>query len=105
MKATKNVTTRKINGYTVYEFSANLRKLKTVTTDKVRSGNYETWNEINLYLPYKDLTDIDVKKYRYVGYVKNNKINELYIFTNNSKADLYSDDIENMIKSIKFEEE
>ena len=100
-----NVTTTKINGYDVYEFSADPNKLKTVTTDKVISGNYETWKEISPYLPYKDLTDMDVVKYRYVGYIKDNKTNELYIFTNNTKTDLYSSDIEKIINSIAVAEE
>jgi hypothetical protein len=50
------------------------------------------------------MTNMDVAKYRYVGYVKDNKISELIIFTNNTNVDLYSDEINGIVNSISIAE-
>jgi hypothetical protein len=100
----KNVTTDKVNGFKLYQFVANPDKLQKVSSDRVSSGNYETWKEYEPYIPYKDFTDMKVVKYRYVGYVKGDSIDELYIFTNNTDVDLYSSDINNIVNSIAVAE-
>lgn len=100
----KNVTTDKVNGFKLYEFVANPDKLQKISSDKVVSGNYETWKEYEPYIPYKDFTDMDVVKYRYVGYVKGDSIDELYIFTNNTDVDLYSSEINDIVNSIAVAE-
>ena len=107
MQDIKKVTTDKVNGFKLYEYMANPDKLKKVSTDKVSSGNYETWKEIDPYTPFEDVTDMDVVSFRYIAYVnKDTKdVSELYIFTNNTDADLYSKDIANIINSISISEE
>ena len=99
-----NVTTGEVNGYKTYEFNADPTKLKTVSSDKVASGDYETWNEYDPYIPYKGITDMKVVKFRYIGFVKDGSIKELCIFTNNTGADLYSSDMANIINSISAAE-
>ena len=98
----KKVKTDTINGFKVYQYSANPDKLKKVSSDKVREGNYETWKEYEPYTPFKDMTKMDVKQFRYTAYVNETSktISELYIFTNNTDVDLYSSDIESIINSI-----
>ena len=102
----KNVTTDKTNGFKVYQYVANPDKLEKISTDKVQSGNYETWKEISPYTPFKDATSMDVVKFRYVGYLNKDtdSISELYIFTNNTDVDLYSSDIEAIVNSISVVE-
>ena len=102
----KNVTTDNVNGFKLYEYTANPDKLKKVSTDKVQSGDYETWKEYDPYIPYKDVTSMDVVKFRYIAYLNNDKnsLSELYIFTNNTDVDLYSKDMDSIINSIAFVE-
>lgn len=97
----QNVSSSKINGFKVYEYSANPDELKNITTDTEIEGNYEVSHVISTYTPYKDVTDMDVVKFRYVSYVdKNDKLYELYILTNNTDADLHSGEISKIINSI-----
>lgn len=100
----KKIKTDEINGFKVYEFSAAPDKLKTVSSDRVSSGDYEYWHDYAPYKPYEGMTNMDVAKYRYVGYVKDNKISELIIFTNNTNVDLYSDEINGIVNSISIAE-
>ena len=103
----KNVTVEKLNGYQTYQYGANPDKLKTVSSDKVRSGNYETWKDYTPYTPFKDVSDMDVVAYRYVAFVNKDSgtIDELYIFTNNTNVDLYSKDIDAIINSVAVAQE
>ena len=64
------------------------------------SGNQYSWKEYEPYVPFKDVSDMKVKNFRYVAFVKDDKINELYIFTNNTDVDLYSSEFDNIINSI-----
>ena len=96
----KKVKTDKVNGYKTYLYSANPKNLKNVSTDRVYSGNQYSWKEYEPYTPYKDVTDMKVKNFRYVAFVKDDKIDELYIFTNNTDVDLYSPEFEKIINSI-----
>ena len=96
----KKVKTGKVNGYKTYQYSANPKNLKNVSTDRVYSGNQYSWKEYAPYTPFEDLSDMKVQKFRYVAFVKDDKIDELYIFTNNTDVDLYSPEFENIINSI-----
>lgn len=96
----KKVKTDKVNGYKTYQFSANPDKLKKVSTEREYSGNQYSWKEFEPITPFKDISDMKVKNYRYVAFVKDDKIDELYIFTNNTDVDLYSSEFDNMINSI-----
>lgn len=96
----KKVKTDEVNGYELYEFSANPDKLKKVSSDKEYHGNEYKWMEYDPYKPFEDVSDMDVKNFRYVAYEKDDKINELIIFTNNTDIDLYSTEFANIINSI-----
>ena len=96
----KKVKTDEINGYNIYEYSANPDKLKKVSSDREYHGNEYSWTDYEPYTPYKDVSDMDVKNFRYVAYVKDDKVNELIIFTNNTDIDLYSTEFANIINSI-----
>jgi len=98
----KNVTTKKIKGYKTYQYSANPKELKEVSSDRQASGNYETWKEYKPYTPFTDITDMDVVSFRCIEYVnKDSKdICDLYIFTNNTDVDLYSPDMQKIVNSI-----
>ena len=94
------VKTDNVNGYKTYQYSANPKNLKNISTDKVYYGNQYSWKEYEPYVPFKDVSDMKVKNFRYVAFVKDDKINELYIFTNNTDVDLYSSEFDNIINSI-----
>ncbi|WP_405267527.1 hypothetical protein [Methanobrevibacter sp.] len=98
----QNITTDKINGFKVYEFAANPKELKNVSSDREYSGNQYSWTEYPPYIPYKGMTDMDVDHFRYIGFINPNTktLSELTIFTNNSDVNLYSKDIDAIINSI-----
>lgn len=94
----QNVTNTTINGYEVYDFAANSSELKNVSTAREVSGNYETWTEFTPEMAASFKTPVD--HFRSITYIKDGKINQLLIYTDNPNASLYTPEIDAIINSI-----
>ena len=96
-----------IGNFSYYEFTANPKELKNISTDKVTSGDATTWMEFPPQVVTVLLDDVNnVQKFREVDYTntKDNSVTTLLISTNNTTVDLHSayiDDIVNSIAELK----
>ena len=92
-----------IGNFSYYEFTADPKELKNISTDKVTTGAETTWMEFPPQVVTVLLDDVNsVQKFREVDYInsKDNTITTLLISTNNSNVDLHSADIDNIVNSI-----
>lgn len=99
----KNISKTKVNGYTVYDYSANPDKLKNVSSNKEYSGDTTSWMTYTPYLAYDGVTTMDVDHFRMVSYMKDDNIYYLTFFTDNPDTDLYSSEIDQIINSFTVE--
>ena len=99
----KKIKDTTINGYTVYDYSANPDKLKNVSSNKEYSGDTTTWMTYTPYLAYDGVTTMDVDHFRMVSYMKGDDVYYLTFFTDNPDTDLYSSEIDQIINSFTVE--
>ena len=99
----KNISKTKINGYTVYDYSANPDKLKNVSSNKEYSGDTTSWMTYTPYLAYDGVTTMDVDHFRMVSYMKDDNVYYLTFFTDNPDTSLYSSEIDQIINSFTVE--
>ena len=96
-----------IGNFSYYEFTANPKELKNISTDKITTGDVTEWMEYPPQIVTVLLDDVNsVEKFREVDYTHNNdnKSTTLLISTNNTNVDLHSayiDDIVNSITELK----
>ena len=96
-----------IGNFSYYEFTANPKELKNLSTDKVTTGDVTEWMEYPPQMVTVLLDDVNsVEKFREVEYTHkdDNKSTTLIISTNNTNVDLHSayiDDIVNSITELK----
>ncbi len=99
----KNITTEEVNGYKLYEYNGNIKELKNVSSIKTNNGNYLEWKEYEPDTSFINYTNMNVVKFRQITYFneKTDSLNQLFIFTNDTNVDLYSDKLNNIAHSIK----
>ena len=99
----KNYKNGTIGDFKFQEFSANPKELKNITTEKVTSGDTTSWTE---YPPQMAtvgmINDDSVVNMRRVTFVntKDNTINDLIIYSNNTNIDLNTPEFDKIINSI-----
>lgn len=92
-----------IGNFSYYEFTANPKELKNITTTPVTSGAETSWMEFPPQIVTGVLDDVNnVQKFRQVEYTNNkdNKVTTLLISTNNTNVDLHSAYINDIVNSI-----
>ena len=94
----ENVTSSKVNGYTVYEYAGHPDKLKNVSTDHVTTGSTTTWKTFEPYFPFGSTADVD--HYRMLSFTKGDKVNYLTFFTADPDTSLYTSEIDEIINSV-----
>ena len=92
-----------IGNFSYFEFCANPKELKNISTDQLVIGDTVGWMEFPPDMVTVLLDDVNsVQKFRYVEYTNNNdnKTTTLLISTNNTNTDLHSAYIDNIVNSI-----
>lgn len=92
-----------IGNFTFYEFTANPKELKNISTDRQTTSEGETWTEYPPQMVLGILGDTsNVEKIREVAFVntQDNKITTLLIYTNNTNVDLHTPEIDKIVNSI-----
>lgn len=99
----KNITIEEINGYKLYQYSANTKELKNVSSTKWDEGDYISWHEYGPDTSIFRTINMNVTKFRQVAYLNKNTgfINQLFIVTNNTNVDLYSNELNDIVHSIE----
>ena len=98
-----NYKTGNIGDFKYYEFSANPKELKNVSTEKVTTGATTEWTEYPPEMATGSIGNLTgVAKMRKITFIntKDNSVNELILFSNSTDADLYSAEMEAIINSI-----
>lgn len=100
----KNYTNGTIGDFKYYEFSANIKDLENISTEKTTSGDSEYWTEYNTDMAKLGIEkENNVAKMRRITFIneKDKSVNDLIFFTNNTDADLNTAELNGIINSIK----
>lgn len=100
----KNYKNGSIGDFKYYEFTANIKDLANISTEKTTAGDTEYWSEYTPDMAKLGIEkDNSVTKMRRITFIneKNNSVNDLIFFTNNTDADLNTAELNAIINSIK----